>query len=234
MSERARAIAILRQAREVLARRLSQRIVEMEEELLDDAEGLTYCGEIDAIYEQIGLRLSHVNALLAHLPAEEEPAPSAGGRALLAETEPGGSGSGSEPAARYEGAWVQADTAPTAPMLDVQTTLHEMTVLPTPVTFELFARQILCDDLELAGRSLAVLFAVDIGLGRRSAAAFHARLSERPETMSRLLRLRRELMEGGINGPLKLLQECFALEGLEALSVLQTLRARLIGHNEAA
>src|SRR5690606_42148151 len=114
------------------------------------------------------------------------------------------------------------------------TSSYYMSVLPRPVTYEWFARLMFCTDLELAGRSLAVLFAVDIGLGRRSAAAFHARLSDRPETMSRLLRLRRELMEGGINGPLKLLQECFALEGLEALSVLQTLRARLIGHNEAA
>ena len=72
MHERQRAIAILRQAREILIRRLSERILETEQELLDDAQGLTYCGEIDSIYEQVAVRLNHVNAMLANLPATEE------------------------------------------------------------------------------------------------------------------------------------------------------------------
>ena len=79
-----------------------------------------------------------------------------------------------------------------------------------------------------------MLFAVDEALGQRCAREFHGRLAHSPECMTRLLQLRRELQEGGIHGPLRLLSECFGLEGLESMSVLQTLRARLIGHNEAA
>ena len=72
MNNRADAIAILRQAREILARRLTERVLELEDELLDDARGLTYFGEIETVYEQVAVRLSHVNAMLNHLPAEEE------------------------------------------------------------------------------------------------------------------------------------------------------------------
>lgn len=230
MNDRAHALAILRQARDILAHRLTERIVEMEEELLDDARGLTYFGEIETVYEQIAARLGHVNAMLSQLPAEEvtsrasishqpihlEPAVSSERRGTLSEGE----------LASCQGVLPQAGDTLTAP--------QEVTAWPTAVTFESFARQVLCGELEWAGRSLAVLFAVDEQLGRRCAEAFHARLAEAPETMTRLLQLRRELQIGGINGPLRLLNECFSLQGLEAMSVLQTLRARLIGHNEAA
>lgn len=230
MNNRAQALAILRQAREILAHRLTERIVELEEELLDDARGSTYLGEIETVYEQIAVRLSHVTAMLSQLPAEEEPARSAIAhqpifadsaipsehRSLLSEGE----------LSSCLGLLPQAGDTLTAP--------QEFTALPTVVTFESFARQVLCDELEWAGRSLAVLFAVDEQLGRRCAEAFHSRLAEAPETMARLLQLRRELQDGGINGPLRLLSECFGLQGLESMSVLQTLRARLIGHNEAA
>ena len=229
MNDRARAIAILRQAREILARRLTERILELEEELLDDARGLTYFGEIETVYEQVAVRLSHVSTMLTQLPVEEEPARPALAHAPLS-TDMGG-GRMELPGGTADGV-VQADTAPLP--ANTLTSLHEATALPTVVTFEMFARQVLCDDLEWAGRSLAVLFAVDEGLGQRCARVFHARLGQSPEIMTSLLQLRRELQEGGINGPLRLLLECFGLEGLESLSVLQTLRARLIGHNEAA
>jgi hypothetical protein len=213
MNDRARAIAILRQAREILAGRLTERILDAQEELLDDARGLTWCGEIDNVYEQLALRLSHVNSMLSNLPPEEEPV-----RLALA----------------YKPANAESAPAFQIGSTEVLTVRHEATAMPTTVTFELFGRQVLCDELEWAGRSLAVLLAVDEALGRRCALAFHARLRQSPELITRLVQLRRELQDGSIHGPLKLLQECFGLEGLEALSVLQTLRARLIGHNEAA
>ncbi len=148
MNDRTRAISILRQAREILARRLTERIVDVEEELLDDARGLTYCGEIDNVYDQLAVRLSHVNSMLSNLPAEEEQ---------------------SRPALTYKA----AESANAADLLMAH---HEATVMPTTVTFELFARQVFCDDLEWAGRSLAVLFGVDEALGRRCAFAFHAQV----------------------------------------------------------
>ncbi len=228
MNDRAHAIAVLRQAREILARRLTERILELEEELLDDARGSTYLGEIESVYDQIAARLSHVSAMLNHLPAEEEPlaAPLAHSP-LSAEAVSARSGQ----IGAYEGAQLAADAGSAA---DTMMTPLAFTVVSTVVTFETFARQVLCDELEGAGRSLAVLFAVDEALGQRCARMFHARLGQSPECMTRLLQLRRELQEGGIHGPLRLLSECFGLEGLESMSVLQTLRARLIGHNEAA
>ncbi len=227
MTDRAHAVAILRQAREILARRLTERIVELEEELLDDARGDTYLGEIETVYEQVALRLSHVNSMLNHLPAEED--------AAAMDIAPSGAGNSSYPRARTAVIVSEAFQADTASLAGATLTApHEVTALPTVVTFEMFARQILCDDLEWAGRSLAVLFGVDEDLGRRCAREFQIRLDQAPETMARLVQLRRELQDGGIHSPLRMLGECFGLEGLEAISVLQTLRARLIGHNEAA
>src|SRR5688572_23814887 len=71
-NERARAIAILKEARDILADRLTERIVERGEEFLDDAMGRTFTSEIDSIYDQIGLRLNHVNVMISSLPAVEE------------------------------------------------------------------------------------------------------------------------------------------------------------------
>jgi hypothetical protein len=231
MNDRAHAIAILRQARDILARRLTEQILQLEEELLDDARGETYLGEIETVYEQIAVRLSHVNSMLNHLPADE-------GAPL---TRPGAARSSDTGLVRNwpvgecsDEPLFQVEATPIVPAADTLTSPLEVTAVPTVVTFESFARHVLCDDLEWAGRSLAVLFGVDEELGRRCAATFHARLSQSPERMTQLLQLRRELQEGGIHVALRLLSDCFGLEGLESMSVLQTLRARLIGHNEAA
>jgi hypothetical protein len=170
--------------------------------------------------------------MLNHLPPEEETAAAAPMQAS-SDAELGGPRGGQRLAAADD-VLIQAEAASLLLAADTLTAPHEFTVVPTVVTFETFARQVLCDELERAGRSLAVLFALDEERGFRCARVFHARLAQSPECMTRLLQLRRELQEGGIHGPLRLLSECFGLEGLESVSVLHTLRARLIGHNEAA
>jgi hypothetical protein len=118
-------------------------------------------------------------------------------------------------------------------LADTLTSAHEATALPAPITFEHFARQIAAQEIEAAGRSLAVLFAVDITLGCRCATTFYTRYLESPDVVAKALRLRRELQAGGPQGPLTLLAECFGLHGAEAAGVVQTLSARLAGHNEA-
>jgi hypothetical protein len=59
MNDRARALAILKQAREILMQRLTEQVLENEEEILNDARGESYMGEIDALYDQVGTPLVH-------------------------------------------------------------------------------------------------------------------------------------------------------------------------------
>jgi len=68
MDDRSRALEVLRQPRELLVDRLCQRIVDTQDEILDDALGQNYSHEIESLHDQLGLRLSHVNSLLANLP----------------------------------------------------------------------------------------------------------------------------------------------------------------------
>src|SRR4051812_36282327 len=71
MSDRSRAIAVLREARDVLLKRLGEGVLESELEILDDAHGLSYSGQIESLNDQIGSRLANLNGLLAHLQAAE-------------------------------------------------------------------------------------------------------------------------------------------------------------------
>jgi hypothetical protein len=72
MNDRTRAIEILKQAREVLLARLAERVVDGDEDILDDAGGLNYSGAIESLHDQLGQRLGNVTALLAHLQAADE------------------------------------------------------------------------------------------------------------------------------------------------------------------
>src|SRR2546421_12476449 len=74
MNERTRATDVLRKARNILAERMMELVLEQREELLDDARGDSYMNEIESLYEQIGVKLSHVGQMLSNLPVEE-PAP---------------------------------------------------------------------------------------------------------------------------------------------------------------
>src|SRR5881628_250690 len=76
MNDRARAIAILKQARDMLADRLSERVIESRGDILEDAQGFSFLSELESIYEQFGARLVHLNQLLANLPAVEDIPPS--------------------------------------------------------------------------------------------------------------------------------------------------------------
>src|SRR5439155_14221782 len=64
MNDRVRAMTILQEAREIVAKRLTARIIELGDDLLDDARGESFGGEIDALYDELGLKMSQLNALI--------------------------------------------------------------------------------------------------------------------------------------------------------------------------
>jgi hypothetical protein len=213
MNSRLEAIKILQQARDLLVDRLTERVCEARDQILEDASGLTYLSEIETLYEQLGGRLAHVSAMLSNLPPVEEPSPV---------EEPQPAPVYSDLATAYASS---IDAAPLEPLALPAPELR-LPALPPMASFQTFGEQIEDGDLEAASRSIAELFAVDAARGRRCADAFAAHVALHPEHVTKAARLRGDLERGDMNSALMLLHECFGLQGLESLGVLQTLRTR--------
>jgi len=219
MNERARAIAILNQARHLLIERLTERVIDAEPAILDEVCGLAYSSELDTLYEHFGLRLSHINVLLSNLPPAETDA------ALRpAEREPAD-------------ATMTAMTAETIyPLEQIDTTAlgqspafaEAFQRYVSGVSFQLFTRQVQAGELAAAGRSLAELFELDEARALACVATFLAELDKSPEVLLKAAQLRHEIQSGSANSALVLLWECFGLQGMESVGVLQSLKSRLI------
>jgi hypothetical protein len=244
MNDRARAIAILQQARDILAERLTEQVLEGRDSILEDAIGLSYSSEIDAIQEQIGQRLNNVNILLNNLPPiEDAPAPTAEDVApapppalsyqpqsslAFASVDTQSAENGSlEP-----GQADATDSDETGPLLsavaaDVLLDDGIEDARAMPISFQSFAERIMANDVDGAGIVLAGLFDVSVDRGRQCARRFQEQLSERPQFLQKAMGLRHELTSGSVNGSLILLWECFGLQGIESLSALQSLKARM-------
>ena len=225
MNDRAKAISILQQARDILAERLTERILESRDSILEDAFGMSYSGEIDALQEQLGQRLNNVNLLLNNLPPADDPAPPPDDESAVV-----------QPAIAYE---AKEETPVAVAMQPHFLTTAEGTTLPVeavplvgageadPVSFQAFVERILANDVEGAGIVLAGLFDVSRDRGRQCARRFQEQVAERPQFLNKAMSLRAELAGGSVNGSLILLWECFGLQGIESLAALQSLRARL-------
>jgi hypothetical protein len=226
MNDRARAIALLQQARDILAERLTERLLESRDAILEDALGLSYSSEIDAVQEQIGQRLNHVNVLLNNLPPIEEVEPQPD------DLEPAQSAVlGYEPSAQ-----VPSVPVPAAAEFDAAT---EFSVAPPVIyvsaeaeamagpSLQDFVHTAMTNDVEAAGRTLAKLLDVSPERGRECAQRFRDQLREQPQFLQKAMNLRHELAAGSPNGALLLLWECFGLQGVESLAALQTLKARM-------
>ena len=72
---RKRAHSILVRTRDILAERLTERILEDEQEILDDATGADYMDDIGRLYESVGSKLGQINSMIANLPTNDEPQP---------------------------------------------------------------------------------------------------------------------------------------------------------------
>jgi len=205
MDDRAQALAILQRARDLLAERLTERVVQAHEAILADALGMTYGSEIDAIYEQLGARLSHVNSMIANLPQgsdapEEEKAESP-----------------SAPPAKRD----ERSLPPPAPRQVVK-------LLPpaTDVNFQKFAVRIVAGDVIAAGEILAELFGLHRLRGIRAAQSFYDKLHRDRQALFQVLELRDRLATPGDASAETLLREWFGLDVHESRGVLRLLQLR--------
>lgn len=71
--QRKLAHSILVRTRDILAEQLTERIVEDEQSILDDATGTDYMDDIGRLYESVGVKLGQINSMIANLPINEEP-----------------------------------------------------------------------------------------------------------------------------------------------------------------
>lgn len=214
---------ILQQARDLLSQRLIERVVESQEQILDDAAGQSYLSEIESLYEQLGSRLAHVNTMLSNLPLDEPvSAEIAPGEPLFAEV--------SGDALTGFAAHVHSAAAPLAEPLALpapDVTFERVPAAAPPPSLHLFAQQVHFGELDAAARTLGELLGLEHERAQRCTQQFTARAERQPELWVKLLQIRAELAAGSANGVLMLLAECFGLLGLESLAAVPVLQARL-------
>jgi hypothetical protein len=224
MNDRARASDLLRKARAILAERLTERINEQSEELLDDARGDSYMNEIESLYDELGTKLSHVSQMLSNLPAEEPSNQPPGQQqpqtqTAAAQHSPENTFTvATEPAPNYDGVTQYTLPAIAGPTI---VAMPALPALPAPKFVEptkhratnsalqAFAAQIQAGDLLAAGRTLAGLFdleepraiacAATFAQRVRSEAAFFRKVMELAAGIASAARLLRPFA-GGIGG----------------------------------
>ena len=230
MSERAQALEVLRKARDLLAQRLTERILDAEEGLLDDARGDSYLGDIETIYDQFGTKLTHLNQLINNLPQEAE----------TASHEPGGFSAGDyvgqQGAAATDEVITSHPAAITGPLIIVPPALpaprtEEADEIVAP-SFAAFAAQVRGDELRDAARTLSSLMDISEARGMQCVRIFHRRWEDDESFLLKAMQLRGEVISSSYNSALMLLAECFGLVGIEAIGVLQTLRARFVDRGD--
>jgi hypothetical protein len=219
MDDRERAIFILQQARDALSQRLTERILESRHEIADDADGNAYVSEIEAIYEQLGGRLAHLNAMLANLPPENETA-----------AEPTASEIVYADLASSVSSGLDLEPAPPMPLL----------ALPAPASDERPPAESLADelaaivfsvhsgDLTSAAELISELFDLKPSHGRRAAQAFARQIVAYPSLARRIAELGRRLSETNEYAGATLLVECFEFQAIEALAIIHALRSRFV------
>lgn len=228
MNERERALNILKEARDLLSERLTQRILDGGEQILDDARGDSYMGDIEAMYEQFGLKLSHLNQLINNLPVEPMTHSYSTNYTTSTDTYNQNVMASDATAEEYLMANPQAITGPlivAPPALPAPRVMEEVEVVPP--TFHMYITQIHTGDVVAAGRTLAVLLDLSEARGVQCSRVFHRHWERDSEFLKKVMTLRSEVTNGSFNTALMLLAECFGLIGIEAIGVLQTLRARL-------
>ena len=230
MNDRARATEVLKKARAILAERLTEKILEQRDELLDDACGNSYMSEIESLYEQIGMKLSHVGQMLSNLPAEE---PVSETHTAAASHSPENTFTlATEPTPNADA--ITQDTIPAlvgplfvaTPALPAPKTREPIRHRATHAGLQAFAAQIQAGDLLAAGRSLAVLFDLEEARAVACAATFAQRVRSEAAFFRKVMDLRSELHSSDPKQALLLLLDCFGLSRGESAEILRNLQRR--------
>lgn len=221
-SDRQQAVTLLTKARNILAERLTDRVLELGDELLDDARGHSYAGEIENLYDQLGLRLNQVNTMLAGLPGEVTPDPvtDSGHNSIIVQA--------NNPP-EIHNSWDSEATPETHDEEQRNPYVAQGSVEPE-FRFQDFAFHVLNRDLVAASRVLSVLFGLLPDRAMQCTVRFRDQLDKDPGTISRARQLRDEIEHGATNDALLLLWECFGLQGTESLAVMMALQSRLSKH----
>jgi len=233
MNDRARASEILRNARNILAERLTELVLDQHNELLDDARGDSYMNEIESLYEQIGIKLSHVGQMLSNLPVEEPAAQTH--TAAAQHTAENTFTVATEPAPNFDS--VTHDTTPAligplfvaTPALPAPKTSEPVKNRATNSALQAFAAQIQAGDLLAAGRTLAILFDVEEPRAIACAATFAQRVRNEAAFFRKVMELRTELHSSTPQRALLLLLDCFGLTRGESAEILRNLQRRRRG-----
>jgi hypothetical protein len=245
MTRRQQALALLQQARDILAERLVERLLENGDELLNDARGESFCGEIEATFEQIGSRLGHVQQMLGQLPPDEAPAvppppafPDRSASSPFHDADPKPNdlrGTGSyrgQESAPLAMSFSQLSAAGSGMSERLQADPPEPAVLfaPHDLNFSRFVERVEQGRVSEAADLLTELLELPSSRGTECTMRFVERWKADRRAAEQVDRLRSELAVGAHNSVLYLLWECFGLQGIESLQALQTLRARASRH----
>lgn len=230
MNDRQRAHDILHEAKQALAQRMTEMVLESGDDILADARGDSYMNEIESLYEQVGMKLAHVSQMLSNLPVETVPP-------VAERTEPQGAPLGdtftlaTEPATSADA--VVSDTMPAL----MGPIFVATPALPAPKSeawpeqgrgsMQHFAQRIQAGDMAGAGSALSSMFGLAKPRAVACARTFARRLKSDPGFLRKAMLLRYELDAGSQSGALALLVDCLGLTGVEALAVVNSMPRRL-------
>jgi len=219
MNPSERALDILQKAREALCARLTERILDSEQEIAEDAEGSSYLSEIEAIYEQIGGRLAHLNAMLANLPpAQVQPAPEptteTASEVVYADLASGTS-------ATFD---IEIASSPPLLGLPAPPAREESEVWSLTVGLGRVVQMTRADDLSEAARLISEVFDLRPSQARRAAAAFQRQLGRYPDLARRLEQFGMEFRELNEYAAATLLGECFEFQAIDALLLVRSMK----------
>src|SRR4029453_461357 len=230
MNDRSRATEILREARAVLAERLTEKVLEQAEEILADARGDSYMNDIETLYEEVGLKLSHVSQMLSSLP---QPEPASHTETAAAQHAPSDTFTVATQNSQFAEGFVQ-DTTPAlvgphyvaTPALPAPKPTDPATDRAPTSALQAFAAQTQAGDLLAAGRTLATLFELEESRAVACAATFSKRVRHEAAFYRKVMELRTELFSGNPQRAHLLLLDCFGLSRGESAEVLRNLQRR--------
>ncbi len=225
MSDRAQAIEILKQVRDRLARQLMEQVLEAPDEILEEADGVSYGGRIETIYEHFGARLANVSSMMGQLQMLDDD---------VQDDTASSSASWNDSAATdgYEAAATVADTMTPlekTPSNDTSSISGEgpSSHLNSSATWEMFVEHVRQHDRPAAVRVLGELFEIEVPRAERCVTRFADLCNDDPSMFVRALGMRPRLRAATINDALAMLWRLFGLQGPEAVGVYQALRVNI-------